>query len=165
MATFSENALVDMIDFYKDHDWNDIEVVREAVIQWTRLETCEFRKGLLTQKWLPALTECRFVLEGVAMLQWPQEQVVVQAKPQVTVTSFQETFHYWFDLGRDFAGGMRLMREMQAALREMQRWLQRTCCGELHASINELEKIFADGVLLLTAQLAVETASQSQLTN
>jgi len=99
------------------------------------------------------------------MLQWPQEQVVVQAKPQVTVTSFQETFHYWFDLGRDFAGGMRLMREMQAALREMQRWLQRTCCGELHASINELEKIFADGVLLLTAQLAVETASQSQLTN
>jgi len=33
MATFSENAVVDMIDFYKDHDWNDIEVVREAVIQ------------------------------------------------------------------------------------------------------------------------------------
>ena len=66
---------------------------------------------------------------------------------------------------RDVAGGMRLMREMQAALREMQRWLQRTCCGQLHASINELEKIFADGVLLLTAQLAVETASQSQLTN
>jgi len=161
MATFSETAVLDMIGFYHDHDWNDIEVVREAVIQWSRLETCEFRKSILNQKWLPALTECRFVLEGVAMLQWPQQQALVKATPQIKVTSFQETFHYWFDLGRDVAGGRRLMREMQAALREMNRWLQLTRCAELHSSINELEKIFGDGVLLLTAQVAVETASQS----